>query len=342
MTCTDKHERLYKDRATIKGRFLTICLIRLKDFFQIFIEVLLQIVTIMMDIPRKIFMKKMLFTTIMAFALSCVTVDASMVMLDYFGETHVTSNNIERTLIVNSDDGRSYNIAMRPLEEAINSVDGKTSIPLEYLFINNTREDVYLKYNEYSNVIWGASMEDIPRNMTAKIKEYGIVPAGVYSINFEVQATEVETNEVVSTSMFNLQFIVPVVHELNFYAEEPQIKISADDAFRRNHKITNEVSPMIYVRSNTDWVLTLDTTDFDDSIGNYYVRTTSASGKVTSRLQERAQIIPNREIILARGKAPAQNEFVAVEFSVENTDGKIIPAGNYTNRIKYVLREGEE
>jgi hypothetical protein len=287
-------------------------------------------------------MKKLLLTTILTLALAYVPVEASMVMLDYFGETHVTSNNIERTLIVNSDDGKSYNIAMRPLEEAIVSSDGKTSIPLEYLFINNNREDVYLKYNEYSNVIWGTTMEEIPRSMTAKIKEYGVVPAGVYSITFEVQATDVETREITSTSSFNLQFIVPAVHELNFYANEPHIKISAQDAFSRNRKITNETSPMIYVRSNTDWVLTLDTTDFDNSIGNYYVRTTSASEKVTSRLQEQAHIVPNREIILARGKAPAQNEFVTVEYSIENPEGRIIPAGNYTNRIKYILREGEE
>lgn len=287
-------------------------------------------------------MKKFLFTSILTLMLACVPTDAAIVLLDYFGETHVTSNNVERTLIVTSDDGRSYNIAMRPLEEAITNSDGSVSIPLEYLFLNNTREDVFVKYNEYSNVIWGRTMEEIPRNITAKIKEYGIIPAGIYSINFEVQATDVETNEIVSNSSFNLQFIVPVVHELNTYSNEPQIKVSVEDAFKRNHKIANEISPMIYVRSNTDWVLTLDTTDFDTSIGNYYVRTTTASDKVTSRLQEKALIVPNREIILARGKAPAQNEFVTVEFSIEGSNGNIIPAGNYVNKVKYVLREGEE
>ena len=310
-------------------------------FFQINIEVWLQIVTMISGYPQgKFSMKKLLLSTLIMSVLSCLQSHAAFVLLDYFGETHVTSNNIERTLLVNSDDGRSYNIAMRPLEECVSGSDG-TKIPLEYLFINNTREDVYFKYNEYSNVIWGSTMEDIPRNMTAKIKEYGIVPAGVYSINFEVQATDTETRDVVSTTNFNLQFIVPVVHELNTYADEPQIKIGAENAFRHNFKITNEVSPRVYIRSNTDWVLTLDTSDFNNSVTNYYVRTTSASGNVTSRLQERALIVPNREIILARGKAPAQNEFVTVEFAVENADGKFIPAGKYTNRVKYVLREGE-
>ena len=287
-------------------------------------------------------MKKLLLTSLIVLTLGCVRVDASMVMIDYIGETHVTSNNIERTLIINSDDGRAYNIAVRPLEETITNYDGSVSIPLEYLFINNTKEDVYLKYNEYSNIFWNTSMDGIPRNMTAKIKNYGIVPAGSYTINFEIQATDIETGEIAATSSFNLQFIVPVVHELNLYSETPRINIGAAEAFNKGQKKANEISPMVYIRSNTDWILSMDTTDFDATAGNYYVRTTAGSGMVTSRLQERALIVPNREIVLARGKAPAVNEHVAVEFSVENPQGKVIPAGNYMNKVKYILREGDK
>mgnify|MGYP003317716713 CR=1 FL=1 len=94
-------------------------------------------------------MKKLLLTTILALTLACVKVDASMVLLDYFGETLVTTNNIERTLIVNSDDGKAYNIAIRPLEESIQNTDGTYTIPLENFFINNTREDVFFKYSKF-------------------------------------------------------------------------------------------------------------------------------------------------------------------------------------------------
>ena len=66
-------------------------------------------------------MKKLLFTAIIGLTFACVPVDASLVMLDYFGETHVTSNNIERTLLVNSNDGVSYNVAIRPLDEYISN-----------------------------------------------------------------------------------------------------------------------------------------------------------------------------------------------------------------------------
>ena len=287
-------------------------------------------------------MKRLLLTTFTAFALASVPSEASMVVFDYIGETYVTPNNIERTLLVNSDDGKSYNVAVRPLEEAITSHDGKVSIPLEYLFINNTREDVYFKYNEFSNVLLNQDNNGAPKNMTAKIKNCGIVPAGTYSIMLELQATDIETGEIVSASSFNLQFIVPIFHELNTYSETPKIVVSANDVFKKSHRVANEVSPMVYIRSNTDWVLTLDTTDFGDMIGDYYVRTTAASGKVTSRLQERAKITKDREIILARGKAPAENDFVTVEFSVESPANDVLRAGEYLNRIKYVLREGQE
>ncbi len=286
-------------------------------------------------------MKKLLFTTILAFSLACVPVDSSMVLLDYFGETLVTTNNIERTLIVNSDDGKQYNIAIRPLEEQIRNIDNTYTIPLENLFINNTKEDVYLKYNEYSNIFYEAVMDSVPKNMTAKIKNCGVVPAGTYSILLEVQAIDVETNEVASTSSFNLQFVVPILHEINLYSEDMKIVVSSSDAFKPSHKNVSETSPMIYIRSNTDWILSIDTADFGETIGNYYVRTTSASSNVTTRLTERALIAPNREIILARGKAPADNEFVAVELSVENPANGALRAGEYLNRIKYVLREGQ-
>ena len=57
-------------------------------------------------------MKRLLFTTFTGIALACAPSEASMVVFDYIGETYVTPNNIERTLLVNSDDGKSYNVAV--------------------------------------------------------------------------------------------------------------------------------------------------------------------------------------------------------------------------------------
>lgn len=284
-------------------------------------------------------MKKLLITALFAFCLSAPS-EASFVIVDYQGDTVVRQQNIERNLIINSDDGGVYNIAVRPLDDAVRSSDGKVSIPLNNLYINNTREDVYLRYNEYSNIFDGLTMGGVAKNMTAKIRDFGMVPAGTYSINFEVQATDVDTNQIASTTTFNLQFIVPSIQEISLHGEVPRITVGASDAFNKNKKITNETSPLVYINSNCDWELSVNADSFGDRAGNYYIRTVTASANVGERLQERVLLQEGKEIILAKGKAPANNEYVSVEYSVETKDGKFIPAGNYDNKVRYILREG--
>ena len=283
-------------------------------------------------------MKKLLITALFAFCLSAPS-EASFVIVDYQGDTVVRQQNIERNLIINSDDGGVYNIAVRPLDDAVRSSDGKVSIPLNNLYINNTREDVFLRYNEYSNIFDALTMGGVAKNMTAKIRDFGMVPAGTYSINFEVQATDVDTNQIASTTTFNLQFIVPSIQEISLHGEVPKITIGASDAFNKNKKITNETSPLVYINSNCDWELSVNADNFGEKAGNYYIRTVTASANVGERLQERVLLQEGKEIILARGKAPANNEYVSVEYSVETKDGKFIPAGNYDNKVRYILRE---
>ncbi len=284
-------------------------------------------------------MKKLLITALFAFCLSAPS-EASFVIVDYQGDTVVRQQNIERNLIINSDDGGVYNIAVRPLDDAVRSSDGKVSIPLNNLYINNTREDVYLRYNEYSNIFDALTMGGVAKNMTAKIRDFGMVPAGTYSINFEVQATDVDTNQIASTTTFNLQFIVPSIQEISLHGEVPRITVGASDAFNKNKKITNETSPLVYINSNCDWELSVNADNFGDRAGNYYIRTVTASANVGERLQERVLLQEGKEIILAKGKAPANNEYVSVEYSVETKDGKFLPAGNYDNKVRYILREG--
>ena len=165
---------------------------------------------------------------------------ASMVIIDYQGDTVVRQQSIERNLIINSDDGANYKIALRPLDDALRRVDGEVTIPLSDLYINNTREDVYLRYNEYSYIFDGLSMGGVAKNMTAKIRDFGMVPAGTYQINFEVQATDVETGEIAATSTFNLQFIVPVIQEISLHHEVPRIVLGANDGFKKQQKVANE------------------------------------------------------------------------------------------------------
>ena len=285
-------------------------------------------------------MKKTLITTFMAIALMLFTrADAALVIMDYQGETVVRPNSIERNLLINSDDGGVYDIAIKPLDDGLIRSDGEVKIPLQYVYINNTREDVYMRYNEYSYILKRVVMNGFAKNLTMKVRGYGMVPAGTYNLNIEIQAVDPDTRMVEGTSVFNLQIIVPKVQDISFHGATANINIGPNNAFLKNQKIAAESAPMLYINSNSDWVLTLDTTNFNDDAGNYYIRTISASSNVRERLQERVLLVPGKEIIIAKGKAPANNEYVTIECSVEAKDGQIIRAGNYINRLRFRLSE---
>ena len=285
-------------------------------------------------------MKRTVIITLIALLCALpLKTSASMVVIDYQGNTVVHPSGIERNLLINSDDGVGYDIALRPLDNALRNDNGNVSIPLEYVYINNTQEDVYFRYNEYSNLFDRARMDGVPKSLIAKVRGYGMVPAGIYNLNFEIQATDHETQQIVSMSTFMLQFIVPPTQDISFYGEEAAINVSTKDAFERNKKIATETNPMIKINSNTDWSLFINTDKFGDAAGDYYIRTVAASPAVYERLQERIQLYPDKEILIAKGKAPSNNEYVSIELAVEGKDGKILKAGNYYNNLRFILRE---
>lgn len=284
-------------------------------------------------------MKKTLITAFILFtSLIGLRADASLIIMDYQGDTIVRPNSIERNLLINSNDGGEYDIAIKPIDDALVRSDGEVRIPLNNVYINNTHEDVFMRYNEFSTIFRHLVMGGVAKNLTVKVRDYGMIPAGVYNLNIEIQAVDSDTSTAVATSIFNLQMIVPTVQEINFHGEEAQINVGSGEVFA-NKKIPTQTNPMLYINSNCDWILTLDTANFGETAGNYYIRTVSGSSEINERLQERVLIEPNREIIIARGKAPANNQYVSIECSVEGKDGKIMRAGSYVNNLDFILSE---
>ena len=261
------------------------------------------------------------------------------VVIDTLGPTASYPTGVERNYIINSNETGEFDIALRPLEDALVRNDGKVRIPLEYLFINNTHEDVYLRFNEFSTIFHRIPLGGLAQSMIVKVRNYGVVPAGVYNMNFEVQAIDSDTRIVKATSNFNLQFIVPVEQKIGFHAQKPIIKVESKDVFIPNKLIPSENSPQVFVTSNVDWVLLLKNPYSGDQPGYYYVRTVGASANVRERLQDRVRIEEGKEIVIAKGKAPANNEYVSVEYSIVGKDGQTLKPGDYTNNLRYVLRE---
>lgn len=260
-------------------------------------------------------------------------------MMDYYGETYVSTTGIERYLLINSDDSRECDIMIRPIDEALTRTDGEVSIPLDKVYINNSHEDVYFRYNDYSTLLTKVTLGGVQKMLTARVRDYGMVPAGTYTLNFEIKALDSETQEFIAATSFNLHFVVPVQQQLNFNGAMSRITIGADSVFAKNKKIVTDENPIVYINSNCDWELVLNMERFGEGAGNYYVRVMAASANVNYRLNERTQVYPDSEIVLARGKAPANNEYISLEFAVQGKDGKIIKSGTYRNYLKFILKE---
>lgn len=269
-----------------------------------------------------------------------IPVHASNVIFDFYGDTVVYDYGVERKLLVNSDDDTVYNIAIKPLNTALTRTDNEVSIPLTNVYINNTQEDVYIRYNEYSNLFNNIVMNSVPQIMTAKVRDAGMLPNGTYNLPLEVQATNVETSDKLTT-VFNLQFVIPVEQTLSFSSTVPTINVSGENAFAKNKKVSMEIPQVVNIKSNADWVLSVNTDNFGDAVGDYYIRTISASSGIYEHLQDRVLLEPSKEIIIAKGKAPASNESLTVEYSVENTKQNFFPSGRYKNRIKYILKDAQ-
>ena len=156
-------------------------------------------------------MKKVLLTSLIALMLSCAQAFAADMAVQYLTETLTNGNTISRNFTMRSSDGANYRIEMTPLDEAITSSDGTTTIPItnENFYVHNTREDVFFTFNEASLVTDGVDLDSESLSLMAVIKDYGIVPAGTYTLRMAIHATNLESNETIDTS-FNFEFIIPV------------------------------------------------------------------------------------------------------------------------------------
>lgn len=285
-------------------------------------------------------MKKTLITSLILCLWTVLCPAYAAVEMDYQDTiTTITTLGVERNLFINSNDDERYRIEVRPMSSMVTNAGGNVEIPISYFAINNNTQDIDFVDNEFSTLFNNVVMNNIPRIVTAKIKNYGMVPRGTYSIGLQIQATNLDTGEVIST-MFNLQFVVRKFQKITSSLTGSDFRLSASNALTKNARVTNEANLPITINSNCDWALVVKTDSrYGETPGDYYVRTIGATPGVTQRLQEGVLLEEDKEIILARGKAPASNEEVTIQYVLQNKDGKFIPSGSYNNNVKYVIRE---
>ncbi len=284
-------------------------------------------------------MKKLLLTTFIVLGFA-VPANAFDLVVEHQSETFVGSNGcvVERTLNIRSNETGRYDITIKPLESTLDNTAGTVQIPMANVFVNNMSEDLPMIAQTETNLYQGVNIENsLPQIATIRVKDYGVVPAGTYMLNFELQATNLDTAEV-RVSPFTLMLVIPVTQSVETRTPTAIITLTSENAFKKNESTSNEVAPMVYVNSNTPWELSLNTDNLVATDRNYYIRVVNSSSDMTT-LTEKVLLEPAREYILATSTLPANGAYVTVEFSMEGKDGKIIKVGTVDNVLRYIVRE---
>lgn len=286
-------------------------------------------------------MKKTLITALISlfFTLSCVSANAASIVIDgAVYNTVIQANGAERSFLMKIDEGGRYDVVFKPLSDELTGTNG-INIPLSYLYMNNNTEDLYMRYNEetflYKNHDF---LDNDTKSLTLKVLNYGMVPAGTYTLNTQFTVYEADTQTQIATCVYMLQLIVLNNQSMTFGVERPTISVAPENAFKKTGKIYTTTQPTVIVNSNCDWELVLDPTGFGDAVGNYFVRVTNATSGVKEKLQTETQI-NNSGIVIARGEAPANGEIITLQYGIESKDGDIIKNGTYENTLRYILRE---
>ena len=286
-------------------------------------------------------MKKTIITLLILFStLFCLKANAVSIVVDNsLYNTTVQANGVSRAFIMRIDEGGQYDVVFKPLSDELTGSNG-VNIPISYMYINNNSEDLYMRYQEETFLYRNQSfIDNDTKVLTAKILNYGMVPAGNYSISMQFTVYEANTEIQVATGVYEMMFIVPVTQTITFGAGQPTINVINENAFRTSGKVSTTTTPLITIHSNCDWELLADGTEMGDTVGNYYIKVSGASSGVLEKLVSDTKLNDVSSIVIARGRGPANGETLTMKYSVESKDGKFLKAGQYNNAIKYTLRE---
>ena len=287
-------------------------------------------------------MKKTFITALIFFStLFGLKAEAASVVIDSSVYNTVTqANGIQRSFLLKIDDGGQYDVVFKPLNDELIGSNG-VNIPLNYVYINNNTEDLYMRYMQETFLYKNTEFFDgATKVLTAKVLNYGIVPAGNYTLNTQFTIYQSNTLNQVATGVYDLRFVVLPEQNITFGVEQSTINVTPDKAFNKAGKVYTTTQPTIIVTSNCPWELIADTSSFGDAVGNYYIKVKNATEGVTEKLMTETQISGSTApIVIARGKGPANGEIITMQYGLESKDGKIIHSGDYSNTIRYTIRE---
>lgn len=263
------------------------------------------------------------------------------------GGTVVGSGQISQgiTATISSPALTTVNVQAAVLSPSITSTSNPSIvIPISSLYLNDGIYNYQMEYNTPVTVLNGVNIDSggYTQNYTAIINPIGPIPPGTYTTLLQFT----DSLGAQDTFSYNLNFTVPLNQAVSSTANTVNITLAPADVFDKSGSFTNLTSPQISLQSNSDWDLILDTTNIGDLNGNYYFQVLNATSNVTSCVSTPTQISSTQYQIASGNPTVTDpvngtwaNDYITIQFSMQNPFGNYTPQGNYLNNVTYTIQE---
>ena len=288
-------------------------------------------------------MKKLLLILFLILFCNCLKTEAQIIVKN-ITEATVNENQIILPFSVNifGENPTFSKLTVKPLDYYItHSSKPEFKIPTSKLYLNNGKNDYQMIQN--SDILLSEN-ENFIQSFIAKIENISALPAGIYSTRLQFNYT---TNFGTETTIYNLIFNVPIKHSISCRTSSVEINPTPEDILNSKFIFTNSISPQLVIKSNTNWKLYLDTTNFYPRKNDYFVEIINTSNNIKDFIKEPIKLNENKKIMIAQGNSTFSepiygnyiNDYLILRYFIKNNSSEIVESGIHNNQVKFILEE---
>jgi len=253
-----------------------------------------------------------------------------------------TGNTTIQNIILDLKTKNHWQLLVTPLNSSFRNISHPASqIPVSQAELqdNDSSNTFTLEFGKPVVVDSGDNNDKIDKNLTLRIS----TPDGYYPGTYTgtIQFTLISSKGT-SVENFSVSFDQPTIQDISILPNEVNINILPENCMQMNYSQESSSPTKIYIRSNKNWKLILNSQKTDNPL-NYYFKTLSSSNSSNLYYSDYTQL-SNTNLIVAEGSPTISSDnkniepaTVQINYKLETDKYSALPAGAYPYNVVYNL-----
>ncbi|MDD3012938.1 MAG: hypothetical protein PHC34_04475 [Candidatus Gastranaerophilales bacterium] len=253
-----------------------------------------------------------------------------------------TGNTTIQNIKLNLKTKHNWQLLVTPLNNSFINISHPTSqIPVSQAEIqdNDSAKTFQLEFGKPIIIASGNNNDKIDKNCTIRISTPDGYYSGTYTGTLQFTLT---SSHGTSVQNFNISFDQPLVQNISILPDNVNINILPEDSSQMNYSQESSPPSKIYIRSNKEWKLVLNSQNNANPL-NYYFKVLSSSNNSNLYYSEYTQL-SNTSFILAEGCPTISSDnknieptIIQINYKLSTDKYSVLPAGGYPYNVIYNL-----